>query len=152
VAPGGGKLLVIAAEAERVRTIYELYRDLGSLGPTLDVLRLRGWKKKAWTGRQGQPLGGSDFAKPTLHLLLTNPVYIGKVHYKTELHPGEHEAIVPSDLFDAVQQRLQANGRVKRAPSSGASDALLQGLVCCTPCGLAMSPSHTTRPDGRRYR
>lgn len=44
--------------------------------------------------RKDQRRGGNAFTKSTLHLLLTNPVCVGKVRHKEETFPGEHSAII----------------------------------------------------------
>ena len=62
VAPKGGVLIVNPAEAERVREIFRLYLELGSLIPVVEELDRRGWRMKAWTTREGRPRGGSPFS------------------------------------------------------------------------------------------
>jgi site-specific DNA recombinase len=105
----GAQLLVNYDEAQRVHDIFVLYLQQGSLIPTVQELERRGWTTKSWTTRKGKERGGKLFAKNSLHQLLTNPVYIGKVRYKEELHEGEHEAIVDRDIFERVQTLLQRN-------------------------------------------
>ena len=48
VAPKGGSLLVNQAEAQRVREIFGLYLELGSLIPVVEELHRRGWRMKSW--------------------------------------------------------------------------------------------------------
>ena len=55
--------------------------------------------------------GGAAFTKASLHKLLTNVTYLGQVKYKDEVHPGQHDSIVPKKLFREVQQRLRQNRR-----------------------------------------
>jgi site-specific DNA recombinase len=148
---GGPKLVVNAVEATRVRAIFELYLELGSLLPVVAELERRGWLNKAWTTRDGRKRGGLVFDKCRLHNLLTNVLYVGKVRHKAELYAGEHEAIVPDDVFDRVQRQLQRNGRSATAPHRNRHGALLRGLLYCKACGRAMS--HTFSCKGaKRYR
>jgi site-specific DNA recombinase len=145
----GSKLRVNPDEAERVRAIFELYRDQASLLKVVQELERRGWCTKRWQTRKGHVRGGRPFNKTSLHKLLTNVAYRGMIRYKQEVHPGEHLAIVDEALWQHVQQRLQEGGPGQaRRRSSG---ALLQGLLYCRACACAMSPGHTTH-DGRRYR
>jgi site-specific DNA recombinase len=51
------------------------------------------------------------FGKNALHQLLTNVAYAGKVRYKDEVHPGEHEAIIELSVFEQVQALLSRNGQ-----------------------------------------
>jgi len=148
---GGPKLVVNAVEASRVREIFELYLELGSLLQVVADLDRRGWVNKVWTTRDGRKRGGLPFDKCRLHQLLTNPLYVGKVKHKTELFAGEHEAIVPDDVFDDVQKQLQRNGRSATTPHRNRHGALLRGLLYCKACGRAMS--HTFSCKGaKRYR
>jgi hypothetical protein len=84
--------------SERVRTIFELYLEHGSLLPVVHDLDRRGWRIKSWTTRHGSIVGGKHFTRTSLYQLLTNVVFLGKVRYKTETHPGEHEAIVDEGI------------------------------------------------------
>ncbi len=147
----GGKLLVNAVEAEQVRAIFALYLEHEGLLPVLQELERRGWVNKHWQTRKGEPCGGQPFAKSSLHRLLTNVAYLGKVRYKDEVHDGEHPAIVDAAIFQRVQQILGRNGATGGAPIRNKFGALLKGLLHCVPCGCAMTPSHTTRGE-RRYR
>ena len=79
VAPQGGALVVNQEEAQRVREIFALYLEFGSLIPVVEELDRRGWRMKAWTTREGRQAGGKPIAKNSLYNLLTNMIYIGKV-------------------------------------------------------------------------
>src|SRR5262249_37253762 len=75
------KLVVNEPEAARVREIFALYRELGGLVQTVEELERRGWTNKRWQTRKGHERGGKPFAKSSLHHLLTNVVYRGKVKH-----------------------------------------------------------------------
>jgi len=74
-----------------------------------------------------------------LYQLLTNPIYIGKMRYKDELHDGEHEPIIDQDLFDKVHKQLKLNGRTGSVEVRNKYGALLRGLLRCKSCGTAMT-------------
>jgi hypothetical protein len=82
--------------------------------------------------------------------LLTNPVYLSKVKYKKEVHPGEHQAIVAPDVWQQVQDMLHQNGPGEITRTE--SHALLKGILRCKPCGFAMTPSFAAKNGGQRYR
>ncbi len=129
--PGAIRLVVNDDEAQRVRRIFELYLEHGSLMPVVKILNERGWRAKRWVTKKGVEMGGRPFEKGSLFKLLTNIPYLGKVTYKSEVHEGEHEAIVPEDLWRKVQVRLQRNvapGAPRRATSSE---------PCCADCYIA---------------
>lgn len=63
-------------------------------------------------------MGGRPFDRGNLYQLLTNPLYMGQMRYKSELHPGDHEAIVDSALFQKVQIQLEQNNLSHRLLSA----------------------------------
>jgi len=152
VDPAGYMLVVNPAEAERVRSIFGLYREHGSLLPVVEELERRGWVNKRWATRKGPERGGKPFTRTNLYNLLTNVAYVGKVRYKAEVHDGEHAAILDPAIWQQVQSLLQSNGRSGGAPVRNSFGALLKGLIRCVPCGCAMSPSHATKAGHKRYR
>jgi site-specific DNA recombinase len=151
VDPDGFKLRVNPDEAGRVRTIFALYLEHQSLLPVVRELERRGWRNKAWTTRQGSMRGGKSFTRTSLHKLLTNAVYLGKVRYKDELHDGEHAAVVDAAVWQRVQALLGRNGHSGGAPVRNKHGATLKGLLRCVPCGCAMTPTHSTRSGTMRY-
>jgi len=59
------KLVINAEEAARVRQVFTLYLEKGSLLPVVQELEKRRWRNKAWTTRSGK-LAGDVFEPPTL--------------------------------------------------------------------------------------
>ena len=125
-----GKLLINEGEAEQVRMLFALYVHHGSLRRVLQETDRWGWRTKCWQTHQGDQRGGRPFTKSTLHQLLTNVTYLGKVRYKHEVHAGEHQPIIDNDMWDQVQHLLRHNGRGE-PHSRHQSDALLKGLLFC---------------------
>ncbi len=106
---------------------------------------------KAWTTREGRKRGGAHFTKTTLHNLLTNVIYTGRVSFEDVLRDGEHKRIVDDDIFNRVQEQLKRNGRKGGRNVRNKHSALLKGLVECGSCGAAMI--HTYAQKGNtRYR
>jgi hypothetical protein len=66
----------------------------------------RGWTTKKRTTRKGREMPGRPWGKTELFKLLTNVVYVGKVRYKDEVHPGLHTGIVEPELWQRVQAVL----------------------------------------------
>lgn len=151
-APGGSKLIINKAEAKRVNEIFELFIACGSLIPTVRELNKRGWHNKTWTSRAGQAMGGRPFDKPTLYRLLCSVVYLGKITHGDHVYAGEHEAIVPQDLFNRVQSMLRRNKNSGGKYVRNKHNTLLKGLVRCTHCGCGMSHHYTTKNGITRYR
>src|SRR5262249_57458441 len=96
-------------------------------------------------------IGGGGLGVGALAHLLKNRFYIGEVVYRGEVHRGEHEPILDSPLFEAVQAKLAAQARAWRCRLRG-SPALLSGRLFGDR-GNRMSPTHTTqrRPRHPHY-
>ena len=145
------RLVVNPKEAARVRVIFDLYLEHQGLLPVVRELERRGWRTKAWVTRKERKMGGKPFTKTSLHKLLTNATCAGKLRYKTELHKGEHPAIVDPLKWQKVQDLLQGNRHRGAGLTRNGSGAILKGLLHCRPCGCAMTPTHATK-GGKRYR
>ena len=145
------KLVVNDAEADRVRQIFGLYLELGSLLPTVQELARRGWTTKPWTTKKQITRGGLPITKTRLHHMLTNVTYIGKIAYKDEVHEGEHEGIVDDAVFDRVQSMLRENGQSGCGEKRNKHGALLRGLLRCASCNCGMTHTYTSKGQ-RRYR
>ena len=148
----GSKLFVNEEEAARVRAIFELYLEHQAMLPVVQELERRGWNNKRWVTRKGHETGGKPFYKQSLHSLLTNVTYIGKLRYKDEIHEGEHEAIVDAEIWQRVQALLQRNGRTGGAAVRNKFGAILKGILRCGACDCAMAPTHATKDGNKRYR
>jgi site-specific DNA recombinase len=142
------KLLIEEEEAERVRTIFRRYLDLGSIGLLLADLRERGIVTKGRHLSDGRTVGGIPFTRGPLAYLLRNRFYIGEVVFRDQACPGEHPPILDRDLFEAVQQRLAEQHNGYHATASG-SEALLVGRIF-DDRGNRMTPSHS-RKGAARY-
>ena len=148
----GGKLLVNEAESEIVLRIFRTFLKERSLLGTLYEVDSHGWKSKAWVTRTGKIYGGKSFTRHTLEFLLSNPLYIGKVRLKGELHPGEHTAIVDLPLWTKVNKLLAEGRRRASSSPSGPLEAILRGLLFCGACASPMVPTYTLRRRTRvRY-
>ena len=149
--PNGGLLVVNEAEAETVRQIFTLYQERGSLMETAAELNRRGWRTKSWVTRKGVLNEGSEFNKGILSRLLTNPLYVGKTRLYGNVYDGEQPGIVDQRLFDQVETQLTGNRHQGGAHVKNRYGHILRGLLYCTACGAAMSPS-ATRRKGKAFR
>jgi site-specific DNA recombinase len=144
-----GKIGVIEDEAERVRSIYQRYLELGGVNALVRDLQERNLRSKSRLLATGATRGGVLFGRGSLFYLLRNRFYIGEVKYKDEILPGEQPAIMDRALFDAVQQKLTEQWTTQ-STARNASDHLLTGLLF-DDAGHRMVPTHATK-SGVRYR
>ena len=143
------KLLIDQAEAVTVRLIFERYLALGSLPALQRELRGRGILTRARTLASGKTIGGVPLTNGPLAHLLRNRTYLGEINHRTLSHAGEHQAIVPLQLFDAVQAKLSANLTARRNAYQR-SEALLIGRIF-DDRGHRMTPTYAVK-KWMRYR
>jgi len=143
------KILVVPAEAEAVRTIFARYLELGSMRALAQDLDRRGIRSKPRRLSTGWTIGGGRFGVGALAHLLKNRFYIGEVVYHGDIHRGEHEPILDSGLFQAVQAKLAAQAVERRCRLRG-SPAILSGRLF-DDRGNRMSPTSSNK-RGARYR
>ena len=145
------QLVINEAEAETVRYIFRRYAELGTVSALQADLKQRGIVSKVWTSTTGNVRGGVGYSRGALYYLLRNQIYLGRIAHKNESYSGQHLPIVDQALWDQVQSCLSANrsgqGRVRSMSSRGSLAGLLHDDR-----GNLMSPSHTKKSNGRRYR
>src|SRR5205823_1551022 len=144
------KLIVIPGEAETVREIFRRYVALGSVRLLQQELQARGITSKSWTSSTGRHWGGKPFARGALYLLLQNRIYRGEIVHKEQHYPGEHQAIVDPELWQAAQAKLVANAVERSSGERAKNPSLLAGLLFDAD-GNRMTPTHAVK-NGRRYR
>ena len=135
------KLVVNEVEAVLVRRIFTGFVEMESGTKLVQALRAEGMTTKR----------GSQLTKNDLYRTLSNRVYLGEAVHKGTPHPGEHDAIVSREAWDAVHAVLRVSPRIRRNHSAGQTPSLLRGLVFGAD-GRAMSPSHTRGKRGQIYR
>src|SRR5438105_10797054 len=143
------KIIVVEEEAERVRTIFRRYLELGSLNRLMADLRERGIVTKVRLLKTGRTVGGIPFTRGPLAHFLRNRFYIGEVVFKGEVLPGEQPAILDRELFDAVQAKLTEQVNSHKTVRMR-SEASLAGRIF-DDRGNRMTPSHV-RKGGIKYR
>jgi hypothetical protein len=94
-------------------------------------------------------VGGGFLTICPLNYLLGNRLYLGEINHRDQSYPGEHEPILDTTLFDAVQAKLDENRRGTRERHQ-ASKALLLGKLF-DDRGNPMTPSYAIK-KGVRYR
>ena len=144
------RLIVNPAEAEMVRHIFARYLEVGSVRDVVTVLGMEGWRTKIQIRASGPHRGGVAFGRGGILHLLSNRIYRGAIVHKGVSYPGEHEAIVPEHLWDAVQARLAGRDRAGDRAMRSRSPSLLVGLLY-DGLGRRMSPAHANK-QGKRYR
>jgi DNA invertase Pin-like site-specific DNA recombinase len=144
------KLIVNREEAKLVNRLFRLYLELGCVRKLKAQLDGEGTTTRRRMSGAGNRTGGAAYARGALYKVLQNRIYLGEIHHRKQYYPGEHEAIVPRELWDQVQARLASNNRGHKNGVRSESPAILVGLLQ-DPEGNPFTPSHTLK-SGRRYR
>mgnify|MGYP002762971865 CR=1 FL=1 len=99
---------------------------------------------KEWLNKQGHPISVGN-----VNCILRNKAYIGFVGHKGTWYLGEHQGIIPTELFEQVQN-VMADNRINRQHYDP-KKSLLSGKLYDDK-GNAMSPSWSTGGSGKTYR
>jgi len=137
--------------ASLVRRAWELYAtgeySIDRLQATMADLGLTTRPTPRWPTEQ--PVSASK-----LHQMLHDAYYAGYVVYKGDIYPGRHEAIICQELFDRVQDVLDA--RSGRGQRDRILTHYLKGLLFCDRCRQVgrearMIYTEATGRNGTRY-
>lgn len=143
------KLVINAKEVQAVRTIFQRYLDLKSIGALIQDLDSRKIVTKKRHTRVEKFRGGIAFTSGPLSFLLRNRVYLGEMHHAGKWFKGEHKAIIDRKVFDQAE-KIRTSNTVERSKKQFATGALLMGKLFDDRDNL-MSPSFTSK-KGVRYR
>lgn len=146
-----GKLIINQGDAVVIKTIFEKYLDLGCVRKLKQWLDLNGYYTKIRKSQKGRVWGGVKFSRGLLYKILINPVYIGQIKHKDKVYDGQHQALLPKDLWDQVQRTLSKKSAIvrgtERTPPYG--NLLKSKIVDCF--GNKYSPTFTSKGK-RQYR
>ncbi len=147
------KLVINQQESKTVRFVFEQFLSHGSVVKIVEQLDERCMRTKSWTTQQGKKRLGDKIDANVVMRILRNPLYKGVISHKGEHFPGEHNAIIAAEQWDAVQAVIEDRNR--RKPNSnapkGAAPYLLRGLLTDAD-GWAMTPGNGGNKRTRRYR
>jgi site-specific DNA recombinase len=142
-------LHVVESEAEFVRSLFRRYLELGSVVGLKTALDAENVRSPIRTSRSGRKTGGAPISRGHLYWILSNPIYVGRLRHKGQIHGGLHPAIVDIETWDRVQQRLARQTQTRRAARSDDHSFLAGKLF--DDHGNRMGASHASK-GGRRWR
>ena len=144
------RLVINETEAATVKRIFHSALETSSITALRDWLAREGVSAKKWKTQKGKESGGGPFSLSTLGRLLRNPIYLGKIRQGDVLHEGDHDAIIRESLWQAVQDKLEEQGQLRRSKKNASSHALLAGLLYDDQDNR-MVPSHSQRGQTRYH-
>jgi site-specific DNA recombinase len=142
-------LHAVEEHAAVVRDLFHRYLEAGTVVGLQAILDGENVRLPVRTNGKGKTTGGGLISRGHLYKILSNPIYVGRLSHKKQVHEGQHAAIIDRPTWDRVQSELAAHGK-RRKNARQDSDALLTGKLF-DDRGNAMSPSHATK-GGKRWR
>jgi site-specific DNA recombinase len=145
-------LHIVDDHAAIVRSLFRRYLEAGSVVRLKQQLDAEDFRLPVRIDGGGGLTGGGLFSRGHIYKILSNPIYVGRIAHKGQVHEGQHPPIVPQELWEQVQRGLRDHlgaARTKRTRQS--SDALLAGKLY-DDGGNRMSPTWAGKGSKRwRY-
>ena len=122
-------LHVVEDEAEFVRQLFRRYLEVASvvrLKTALDAENLRSPIRMSGTGRR---TGGVPISRGHLYWIQSNPIYIGRLRHKGQIHDGLHPAIIDLEICDRGQQQLESQTRANSTKAMALQASVKRGTA-----------------------
>ena len=142
-------LQIVEEHAEFVRAIFRRYLEIGSVVRLKVLFDQENVRLPIRIDGTGKSTGGGPISRGHLYKILSNPIYVGRLKHKGQVHDGLHRPIIDNDTWDSVRALL-ADHAHRTTGARQNSDALLAGKLF-DDRGVRMSPTHATK-GGRRWR
>lgn len=139
------KLVINPPEAKFVEEIFNLYLEKQSLLEVAKVLINKNYKTKEYTSAKGTKFGGVKFKNTSVQHIIKNLLYTGKVKVHNELFDGQHDAIIPFEIFQKAQAILNDNRRERRSTKNEHISGLLNSILRCKSCNSPMFAIYTKK-------
>jgi DNA invertase Pin-like site-specific DNA recombinase len=120
-------LHIVEDHAEIVRSLFQRYLEAGSVVRLKQRLDAEGFRLSVRIDGTGRSTGGCPISRGHIYKILSNPIYVGRIGHKGQVHEGQHPPIVGQGLWEQVQQCLRNHLGAKRNRTRRASEAPLGG-------------------------
>ena len=105
--------------------------------------------RRGLTNRPTATRSGKALTRSQLHRMLSSRYYVGKVFWSGVEYDGQHEALIDSSTFAAVQAMLDS--RRLAGDRSWKHDHYLKGSLRCQRCGSRIAYGISTGKAGGKY-
>ena len=146
----GRTLKIVPEEAETVRTIFTLYRDLRSSWKVKQEADRLGLRTKLRTFKDGRTSGRMTFRYGHIHRIVHNPLYIGQIQHRGAVHEGQQPAIVDAELWEATRFGRSTESERRGVRKKKPIPYPLRGKLF-DEMWVPLAANHATKA-GRRYR
>jgi site-specific DNA recombinase len=123
-------LHIVEDHAGIVRSLFRRYLETGSVVRLQQQLDADGVRIPIRFDGTGRSTGGGLVSRGHIYKILSNPIYVGRIAHKGQVHEGQQPPIVTQDLWDEVRQSLRDHlGAARTKGTRQSSDALLMGKL-----------------------
>ena len=128
-------LVTIDDEITVVKLIFRLYtrRRLGCRAIAAHLNDRNMLRRRAHRKAVAHP-GTQPWSYKTVIDVLTNPVYLGEIHFREIVAIDAHAAVIDPATFDLAQQILTERGEMPAKKALASSDYHLTGKINCPVC------------------
>lgn len=145
------KLLINKQDAKIAFHLFERYKELGCVSKLKKELDSDHTLSRRRRTVKGNSVGGGRYSRGALYAILQNPIYLGKIRHKDKIYEGQHERIIPEELWNNVQDSLKNGNATTRGITKPKQENLLKGLLFdCD--GTRYTPSRAKKEDKKAYR
>jgi site-specific DNA recombinase len=142
-------LHIVEDHAELVRGLFKRYLEVFSVARLKERLDAEHVRLPIRIDGKGRSTGGGLFSRGHIYKIFSNPIYIGQIAHKGDVHEGQHPAIVGRELWDKAQQSLKDHLTTKtQRRDRQSTNALLIGKLF-DDRGNLMTPSWSKRASKR---
>lgn len=144
------KLFIKPDEAEDIKFMFDFIVKEKSIARLIRLLKEKNIGHREHLCRNEKIIPARPFGKQTVHKLLRNPLYIGKVVYRHKEYEGEHEPIISEDVFYKAQAALDEKIDRRYNKFNMHHQSLFKGLLYCKPCNQPMRLTYGQK-KGKKY-
>ena len=118
-----------------MKVMFDTYKRTRSRTRVRQELEIRGAKTRK----------GESFSKGAVEVILTNPIYAGKIFENSQIFDGIHEAIIDEDTFFALNSMNLLNIHDRKQKTDRVY--LLKGIVKCGHHSCRMTPYYVQKKN-----
>ena len=147
-----GRVKLLNADRLFFVWLYRLFPSISRavliIRPDTPVRWHRAGFRSYWRWKSRSRIGRHPFARGAVYYLLRNPIYLGEVRHKNVIHRGEHPAILPRELWDSVQAKLDANtGTYRKCAMQSRLPGATMSRMCPFPRSRPRRRQRSKYPD-----
>src|SRR5271157_2192994 len=106
-------LHVVEEHAAFVRDLFRRYLEIGSVVRLKEVLDEENVRLPLRTDGTGKTTGGGLISRGHLYKMLSNPIYLGRLTHRGQVHEGLHDRVARAHPVAAIVKELAGKERIR---------------------------------------